>query len=242
MNWSYTCALVARNSSTSGSRIAPFMRNAFVGTMKIGKKLNPKSLISMLVVPILLFGYPSIAITTAQTTDFQAQLVNLESAANQLKADQPAAFLRLHGIISDLQTAALAANPSSGLLMVGASVSVKKGASINFPISLIDGTLSPSGIQCELVIPTGLTLVSLTIGPAASAAGKTLTANGSKFLVGGLNQTTISKGVLAIARFSVATSAILGFNAISLINPAATDKDGNAVPIVTTSGIVKVNP
>lgn len=198
--------------------------------------MKKHSLISLICTSLITVGLcisPSGADTTAQITELRNEISNLKSAMIQLQSELPASYNRLHDLMGQ-------ANPSGGVLMVAPFVQVKRGATVDFPISLVPGTLSPSGLQADLQIPTGWTLLGIAAGKSTTDAGKGIKTNGGRFIIFGLSQTVLGPGVVAIATYSVPASAFANTIAISIDNPVASDANGSGIIIATVSGNVKV--
>src|SRR5689334_3064985 len=97
------------------------------------------------------------------------------------------------------------------LALSSASIAPGGTATLNLSLTSTTGS-SPAGTQWTFAYsPATLTLVSTQAGPAAAAAGKSIscTAGAGTYqcLVWGLNSTTIPNGVIATATFAVAASA-----------------------------------
>jgi hypothetical protein len=99
----------------------------------------------------------------------------------------------------------------------------------------------PAAIELALTVPAGITLSSVSIGPAATAAGKELSMNGGQLIEFGLNQTVIGQGVVAIAHLSIPAATTKALYSIGLTNPVVSDASGKAVIVSATSGVVVVN-
>lgn len=235
-----------RKLRTSGGKVVHFMIDASAVNMRIGRSLSLIFLIFISAVVVLSFSSLSIAVTDAQIIELINQSATQKSTVGQLQVGQQAALDRLHTTIGKLNGFVLAVNPSSGSLITGGYVTAKRGTSIDFPITLLGGSPSPAGFQGNFIIPPGFTLTSVVAGPTAIAAGKSVSFNTvggtSQFIVFGLNQNVIASGVVAIAKFSVASSANQGFATVSIVSPVASDLNGNGLPISNVSGIVKVTP
>lgn len=130
-------------------------------------------------------------------------------------------------------------NASAGGLLVFGTGAGTKGQNIQIPISFLPGPIGISGVQQDIILPAGFTLVSITAGPAALVAGKSVSSNNGRMIIFGLNQTPIDAGVVAFATIkSPATAG--GIYAINVNTPVASDGSGTPVPISVTSGWVKI--
>lgn len=132
---------------------------------------------------------------------------------------------------------------STALFVVGVSTS-RKGQTIQVPIVFVPGFSSIAGIQQDVLLPSSFTLVSVTAGPAAVAAGKSVQTNiingALRMIIFGLNQTPIGAGVLVIATLKSALAIPAGIYPILTLAPVAADGEGQGVPISLTSGWVKI--
>lgn len=135
-------------------------------------------------------------------------------------------------------------NLSQSVLIVGGILTAHPGDTIQWPISLVPGTFSPTALQFDLTIPTGLTFVSAAIGPAGVLAGKQFSSSvvggTPRALLFGINQTPIGSGVVAIITLKVDPAAAKRNYPVALSNPAVSDGAGNAVVNSTVSGTVIV--
>ncbi len=93
--------------------------------------------------------------------------------------------------------------------------------------------------------PNALTVTSISSGPSATAANKTVSFSTQtpgivRLIVAGLNQNAISDGVVAIMVFDIAQGASTGVQTIQLAGALAADPTGSAVPIETTPGSITI--
>jgi len=116
------------------------------------------------------------------------------------------------------------------------------GTTLSLALSLGEGGTAPAGLQWTLVYPSNqISSSGATAGPAATAAGKTLScASASGLLtcvVIGLNTNAIGAGVVANVQVTLAVDATT--TSIGISNPVGVDATGSALPALTTSvGIV----
>lgn len=186
------------------------------------------------------------SLSYAQTAEekLQAQISVLDAQVNKLALDQPAAFARLNGKITTLQANLSQLNLGTSVVLAQGFLKPVKGSTFDMSISLFAGSLAPISLQGDLIVPAGLTLVSIIAGPSSTGSGKQLTTNlvngNVRFVIFGLNQTPIGAGVVAIARFTA--TANTGSNLpVSIINPVSSDAAGKAMPTSDVSGTVQVN-
>ena len=186
---------------------------------------------------ILFISAASIAATRQdlinKITNLNAELSVLQTKASALAQDQ-AKLIARHRLTNAWKSA---------LFVVGTSTSTK-GQTLQIPVSFIPSAAPVSSLQQDMVMPSSFTLVSVTAGPAALAAGKSAQVNAvggvSRLLVFGLNQTPVGEGVLAILTVRSVATAPNGIYAIGAINPVASDGSGIPVPLSVTSGWVKL--
>lgn len=170
----------------------------------------------------------------ASTQDLDGEIATLGKSIDETTQDVNLAFQRLKD----------ETNATKSVLIVGGILTAHQGDTIQWPISLVPGTFSSSGLSFDLVIPAGLTFVSAAIGPAGVLAGKQLqfsTASGKPIvLLAAINQTLIGPGIVVIVTLKVDTTAIRKQYPIALNNPVVSDGAGNAVVNSTVSGTVIV--
>lgn len=166
--------------------------------------------------------------------ELEDRITTLKTVVSKLQADQPAAFSRIRASV----------NPGQGVLLVVSTATVSAGASVDLAVNMVPGTNPTAGVQGDIIPPPGLTLVSVSLGKAALDAGKQIATNviggNTRFLVFGFNQTVMNQGPVAVMRFSVPGATPRQFIPISIINPAATDPNGNGLLAATVSGTLGV--
>lgn len=199
---------------------------------------------SMLVLSLLLLTLVSGPRFAFAASELDTRLAVIQGDVASLQTVQPAAFTRLNAQIDALRSTLTQLNLSGSVLMAGSTLSVKRGTTFNFNISILPGTSSSAGLEGTLITPTGWTLTSLTAGPAATAAGKTVSFNPQTgiFIIAGLNQTLIQGGVVAVASFKIPATAVPTLVPVSITFPSASDPNGNAISISEISGTVTVTP
>lgn len=165
------------------------------------------------------------------------QVDTLSGQVQDLGSDQNAAFTKLQTNLHNLQDQT---NLSQGVLLVGGILLNSPGLTFNWPITLLPGTFVPTGLQADIVLPTGFSIVSITAGPAATAANKQVSASGNRFIIFGINQTAIGPGVVATVKLQATSGTAKRQYSIGLINPVVADKDGVPVCASAVSGTVEV--
>ncbi len=175
-----------------------------------------------------------IAFATTPSENLDAEIGTLGKTVDTTTSDVDAAFQKLKD----------ETNLSSSTLIVGGIMTAHPGDTITWPISLVPGSFSPSALQCDLLVPTGLTFVSAVIGPAGIQAGKQLSVSISsgtpRALLFGINQTPIDDGVIVLVKLKVDQAATKSHYSIVLENPALSDGAGSAVTVSAVSGTVVV--
>lgn len=168
-------------------------------------------------------------------SDLDARIAILQSQVNALTIHTNAAFAKLKA----------ETNMTQGALLVGAIVTAHPGDTVSWPITLIPSQFSVASLQADFLVPVGLSFISATVGPAATAANKQLSISVStgtdRALLFGLNQTLISEGVIVVLTLKVDANAAKRFYPVMLDNPAISDAKGNAVMVSAVSGTVVVN-
>ena len=113
---------------------------------------------------------------------------------------------------------------------------------VDLPVHYRASTVPVSSIQFDVVLSTGLSVVSVSPGLAAQASGKSVQGNpvpvGHRVLVFGLNQTAIPSGPVAILRLNSGEN--VGKKPVSLTNIAASSPSGTSVPVTGRPGSVTV--
>lgn len=108
------------------------------------------------------------------------------------------------------------------------------GTTVALPLSFTSGTGTTAGLEWALNLPASASLLSVQVGPAATAAGKSLYCNGNLCLITGLNANTIGNGVVATVAVTVASTAA-GDSVIQLANTVEALADGTPGVVVSTS-------
>lgn len=134
-------------------------------------------------------------------------------------------FLTCYGATSTLAVSSATATP---------------GATTSFTLSFASGTGTAAAVQWTLNLPPAIASFAVQPGPAASAAGKTLSCNSRICIVAGLNSTPIGSGVVATITATVATTAS-GSSAVQVTNLSEAESDGSAGSITGVGGSLTVN-
>ena len=118
------------------------------------------------------------------------------------------------------------------------------GASASLPLTLTPGTnQSVAAVQCDVTYPAALTLGSITIGAAASNAGKSLSTfvlgpGSVRLVLAGFNQTAIAAGVVATINVTVGAAGSLP---VALSNAVLASPTGQSVAVTTANGGVNAS-
>ncbi len=132
------------------------------------------------------------------------------------------------------QTASLSVGTATG----------SPGNSVDLSVSFSAGSTPVSGFLFDLGFPSSLTYNSVATGSAASAAGKSASANavsgGARVLIFGVNQTAVGSGPVAVVHLNIAMGTAAGAITVSIRNISASDPSGNAVSVVGGAGSVTV--
>jgi hypothetical protein len=169
--------------------------------------------------------------------DLKITVAKLQAQVQSLTTDDHAAYAKLQSTLA-------ATNQGQGVLAVVGVTTVKAGTSGSIPITLIPGQFLPTDVQFDVLIPTGVVFVSAIAGPSSTAANKLVQSapvtGGVRIIVFGLNQTPLTQGVVVTLTLTAGSSIAKILYPISIINPAASNLNGQALPFCVTSGIVGV--
>lgn len=127
---------------------------------------------------------------------------------------------------------------SSGSAAPGGAVS------LNLSLNAAPGS-EPAALEWTFgYAATDFTAVNVTAGPAAVAAGKSVSCRGGsgsyKCLLFGLNSTALTSGVVAIATFTVSPTATGKATTIQVINSSGATISSSPVNVAATSGQVAI--
>lgn len=136
-----------------------------------------------------------------------------------------------------------ACSVSAQTLSLGlSSASASAGASVSLNLSLnAPAGSEPAGLQWTVNVPPQILSTAAVIGPAAAAAGKSLTCNLATCLITGMNRNVIANGVVAVITMAVAPSASGNLGA-QLSGAVAATVDGGGASLTTSGGLVSVSP
>jgi hypothetical protein len=118
--------------------------------------------------------------------------------------------------------------------------------SLDLSISVVSGS-APASLEWTYSYSAGdFTAVSVVAGPAAVAAGKSVSCSGSPgsytCLLFGINSTALSNGVVATATFTVSPTTTSTSSTVQVINSSGAMASGFPVTVTAISGLVMINP
>ena len=120
------------------------------------------------------------------------------------------------------------------------------GTTVSVPVSISTGSVGISSIQFDLGYGAGVSSDTVTIGPAAQSAGKSLQSNfvdgRVRVLVFGLNQSVIQSGVVAIAKLRLSAFLPAGDIPVTLSAVTASDAQGMNIPLTLQNNVIGVTP
>ena len=138
----------------------------------------------------------------------------------------------------------VAANISFGqtdtLILSSGSAAPDGTVSLNLNLTSL-GVHIPAGVQWTLTYsPNDVTAISVTAGPAATAAGKTLSCFAGlgtyTCLASGMNTTAISNGAVAYVNLTIAAG--VSATSVGLSNSAGSSASGRRIAVLPTGGVV----
>lgn len=126
------------------------------------------------------------------------------------------------------------------------SGSVVAGQTISLDLSLTaPASGGPAGLEWTYAYPaTAFSSITVVAGPAAVAAGKSVSCSGGSgfytCMLFGLNSTTMSDGVVATATFTVSPAAAIGTSPIQILNSTGVTPSDTVVSVTATGGQVTI--
>lgn len=192
---------------------------------------------------LCLAGTFTIQADASQTDDLDQAISSVKTQVNQLSLDDAQAFADFKASVANLNGLLTATNETQSVLLAAGIVTGPAGFVADIPVTIIPGKFQPTAIQADVLLPSGVTFVSAAVGPASTAAGKSIQTavitGGIRILIFGLNQTPILKGVVATLIVTLGPNKTS--YPIPMTNPVASDGAGNSLPMCVTSGIVRGN-
>ncbi|MBZ5595029.1 MAG: hypothetical protein LAP39_22530 [Acidobacteriia bacterium] len=165
--------------------------------------------------------------------------------AQKMYADFDINRAPFHAAVVLFVAAACALGQDAMILSSGSAVA---GASVSLNLSLIVTPGSePAALEWTYSYAAkDFTAVSVTAGPAAVAAGKSVSCAGSSgsytCLLFGLNNTALTSGVVASATFTVSPTTTDTSATIPVINTSGATVSSTPVSVTATSGQVTITP
>jgi hypothetical protein len=148
-------------------------------------------------------------------------------------------------VISNLVILAVSGFAQTSLMLQPVTGTPGTGVTMNLVLTTAAGN-PPAALQWSLTYPAlPVTFLQVSAGPAAAAAGKTLSCGtpGGIYtcLVAGLNLNTIANGVVALVTVGLAAQAT-GDVPIGIPGALAATLDGSGLPLSATSGVIHLPP
>jgi hypothetical protein len=150
---------------------------------------------------------------------------------------------RLTGVILLL---GMAASLSAQQLTLG-TVSLDPGQTASLSLQLTTGGAQIAGLQYDLIYDPNTFTITASAGPAATAAGKTISTNSVqpndlRVIVTAVNQTTISDGDVTDLSIQVAPHAAAANYPLAFSGVVGTTPGATAVSLGATNGAINVAP
>lgn len=152
---------------------------------------------------------------------------------------------KLHLVMVLAALAGPVAAQTPSLSLAGGSGAPGSLVSLNISLSA-NGGAQPAGLQWTLnYSQADFSSVSVDIGAAATAAGKTISCSNNAgsitCVVVGFNTTTIGDGIIGIARFQIAASTQNTSSQISMTGVAGTTSGGGSIAVTGTGNSIAIN-
>ena len=132
--------------------------------------------------------------------------------------------------VAVLAMAAAGASGQDTVILSSGSAAPGNTVSLDLSISVVSGS-APASLEWTYSYSAGdFTAVSVVAGPAAVAAGKFVSCNGSPgsytCLLFGINSTSLSNGVVATATFTVSPTTTSASSTVQVINSSGATASG----------------
>jgi len=166
-------------------------------------------------------------------------------SSQKTHSDLRAAWSRLDVLAVLVMAAGCACGQDTMILSSGSAASGTT-VSLDLTLSVAPGS-APASVEWTYSYSAGdFTGVSVAAGPAALAAGKSVSCNGTpgsyRCLLFGINSTALRNGVVATATFTVSPTTPSTSSTVQVINSGGAMGSGIPVAITATSGLVLINP
>lgn len=186
----------------------------------------------------ILFGLAAGAQAT-QLDDLNGKLDTINSQADTISSQTAKLAIDVPTALSLIRN-----QLDHGTLLVGDYVEGVAGSSVTLPFLFAPSTFPVTDIQADIIVPSQLSVLSVTAGACATASQKTVSANlvngAERFIVIGLNQNIIGEGEIVLMSFKIPINTPSGLYPIVIDNPVASDANGQMLLMSVMSGIVEV--
>src|SRR5579871_734288 len=120
------------------------------------------------------------------------------------------------------------------------------GSAVVLNLTLADNSAAPASIQWAMSYSTtDFSSMSVVVGAQGTAASKSLTCNNtagnSSCVLWGLNNNTISSGVIATVTLTISPSTLSTASSVSLLSSTASSAAGSTITSSNSSGVVTIN-
>src|SRR5260221_2153203 len=167
---------------------------------------------------------------------------DLNNAIAALGASMALVTTDVHAAFARSQVELPSLNVKAGAAVSAGVVSAPAGSVVDVPINYQPGPAKLAAIQFDIVLPPGAVLASVTTGPAAIAAGKSvntaMVGGAVRFLIFGVNQNIVGAGVLAT--MSVGLPSTTGLFSLPMTRITGSDPNGIAAILSGMSGSITI--
>lgn len=118
------------------------------------------------------------------------------------------------------------------------SATAAPGSTTSLSLSFTSDSGTAGALQWTLNLPAAVASFTIQAGPAASAAGKTLSCNGNVCILAGMNSNPVGNGV--VATIAATAASTMGSFPVQLANTVEAEIDGSAGSISATAGSLTV--
>ncbi len=133
--------------------------------------------------------------------------------------------------------------PAYSATLTALKVKSEKGKlELTLPVEFdVEASERVSGIQFDIIIPSGMKITNMLVGSSAQKANKMVSFNQIKrqtyrTIVAGLNQEPIQGGTILLINIAIENQELAGKQLINLENPVLADPEGNSVPCTVIPG------
>lgn len=201
-------------------------------SIAIGGNMFTKRILSTAISVLILAGLQISADAIASKQDLQKEIAALLASVDKETAQD----------VEVVNAVTVAIAPALSLTV--GTVAGAKNQTIDLPIYFKAGVNSVSGVQFDLALSTGLSVVGSDIGIAAKVAEKSIQVapipGGVRVLIFGLNNNQINSGSVAILKIAVSQNAQAGKRAIPIGSIAASSPIGTGVTMTGRNGSLQI--